>query len=109
MKYIGKKIQRIKKTKGYNISSAAALSGITEEKWTGIEKGIILPDLEALEKMADTLSVDITDITEPGVGNGKSAMIPNEIGVMLDLFYANKRMKKRLDYSELIRKEKEND
>jgi transcriptional regulator with XRE-family HTH domain len=84
----------------------AAQIGISRQKYARIENGVNNITLELLSKIADILGVTVGDITRVldetpvveyrvGTENTSSA----KIFEMLDLFYANKHLYEKLQYS----------
>lgn len=100
-KMLGSCIQALRNAKGFTTEQAAGRMGISRQQYERIEGGSCRITLDILSKAAETFDADVGDITDVldaapaavhGAGNGSSGKISD----MLDLFYANKHMREKL-------------
>lgn len=84
--------------------------GISEKKYNLIEDDICLPSLETLKKLAEIFNITVNDLTKNiqetnYIINCDDRKLPQEISDMIELFYANKRLYKKLIYQnkEIVR------
>ncbi|HFR3896684.1 helix-turn-helix transcriptional regulator [Streptococcus suis] len=100
---LGNRIRSLRKAKQMNQEFVAEKIGVSRQKYARIENGINNITLDILSKIAGVFDVTVGDITRvldetPSVAFrlGDANVSSNEIFDMLDLFYANKNMYKRL-------------
>ncbi len=102
---LGSRIKALRTAKNYTQEQVAERLGISRQKYARIENGVNSITLDVLVKIADMLDVTVKDITrvlddEPTVeyraGAGEASS--QKIFDMLDLFYANKHMYKKLQH-----------
>ena len=61
---IGERIKKIRKTQGGSLRGLAKAAGISVAYLSNIEKGESSPTVEVLQRIADTLNVPISELTE---------------------------------------------
>ncbi len=102
-KKLGSRIKELRSAKKYTQEYMASVLSMSRQKYARIESGDSGITLDILAKIAELLEISVIDITkvldeeEPvsyrtGDNNSKA----ESIFEMLDLFYANKHMYKRL-------------
>lgn len=102
---LGKRIKELRSARKYTQEQVADRIGISRQKYARIENGSNNITLEILAKIASVLDVTVGDITrildqEPVVAyrSGTDEASSEKIFDMLDLFYANKDMYRRLQH-----------
>ncbi|HFI0453926.1 TPA: helix-turn-helix transcriptional regulator [Streptococcus suis] len=100
---LGNRIKSLRKAKQMSQEFVAEKIGVSRQKYARIENGISNITLDILSKIAGVFDITVGDITRvldetPSVAFrlGDANVSSNEIFDMLDLFYANKSMYKRL-------------
>ena len=100
---LGSRIRALRNSKGYTQEQLADQIGVSRQKYARLENGINSITLDTLAKIARVLGVSVGDITrvleeKPAVAyrSGSKESSAEEILAMLDLFYANKHMYRRL-------------
>lgn len=100
---LGSRIRALRNSRGYTQEQLADRIGVSRQKYARIENGINSITLDTLAKIAEVLDVTVGDITkvleeEPAVAfrSGSKEGSAEVIMDMLDLFYANKHMFRRL-------------
>ena len=102
---LGRRIKELRAGKNYTQEQAAEKLGTSLQEYVRIENGDVSITLEILAKVSRALGVTVGDITGilDGVpeaayhsGDGTGRMLPGEITGMLDLFYANKHLYRKL-------------
>lgn len=66
-KKLGARIRALRTAQGYTIESFAQALGYSWITVSRYERGKVLPDLERLHHIADTLGVPVTDLLDEGV------------------------------------------
>lgn len=102
---LGGRIKDLRLAKDYTQEQIAQRLGISRQKYARIENGTNSITLELLSKIAEMLDVTVGDITkvldeEPMIAYraGTDGTSSEKIFDMLDLFYANKHMYKKLQH-----------
>lgn len=106
---LGSRIKALRSARNLTQEQIADQIGISRQKYARIESGANSITLDILSKVAEVLDVTVRDITKvldeasvvvyrAGGESGSSEKIFD----MLDLFYANKRMYKRLKHNDMI-------
>ena len=105
---LGGRIKALRTAKNYTQEQVAERLGISRQKYARIENGANSITLDILTRIAKILDVTVGDITrvldeEPAVAYrvGTDGASSEKIFDMLDLFYANKHMYKRLQHRNL--------
>lgn len=109
-KELGEAIKELRLSKLMSQKQIADEIGISEKKYNLIEDDICLPSLETLKKLAEIFNITVNDLTKNiketnYIINCDDRKIPQEISDMIELFYANKRLYKKLIYQnkEIVR------
>lgn len=109
-KELGETIKELRLSKLMSQRQIADKIEISEKKYSLIEDDIWLPTLEILKKLAEIFNITINDLTKNiketnYIINCDDRKIPQEISDMIELFYANKRLYKKLIYQnkEIVR------
>lgn len=100
---IGSRIKALRFSRNYTLEHMAEQIGISKQRYVLLENGDSCISLEILAKIAAILDVTIRDITEAADETSEN-ICPDKaeetsfhgIMKMLDLFYANKHMYRRL-------------
>lgn len=96
------RIKIIREITSLTQDEVAKYLGITREKYAGIELGMFPPTLVMLKQLAKLFNVSVTELTAPNeklnyddfnVAQGTKDKLD-----MIDLFYANKKLYKKLIY-----------
>lgn len=100
---LGERIKELRNARGLTQEQVAEKISVSRQKYARIENGTNSITLDILSKVADVLNVTVGDITRvldetPGVEYrvGSNNSSSEEIFEMLDLFYANKHLYKKL-------------
>lgn len=100
---LGSRIKLLRTANGMTQEQLAEALGISRQKFARIENGNNSITLDILSKIAEALDVTVNDITkvldeEPSISYrvNETNSSAEEIFDMLDLFYANKHIYKRL-------------
>ena len=102
-KELGETIKELRLSKLMSQRQIADKIGINEKKYNLIEDDICLPTLETLKKLAKIFNITVNDLTKNiketnYIINCDDRKLPQEINDMIELFYANKRLYKKLIY-----------
>lgn len=104
---LGNRMKALRSAAGYTQEQIAEQIGISRQRYARIENGTNNITLDILSKIADVLSVQVSDITKvldetPIVEYrvGAEAASSNKIFDMLDLFYANKHLNEKLRHND---------
>lgn len=100
---LGARIRELRNSRNLTQEQLADTIGISRQKYARIENGVNSVTLDILSQIAAVLGITVGDITKildekpsvayrTGTGDGSS----EKIFEMLDLFYANKRLYKKL-------------
>lgn len=99
-KELGGAIKELRLSKLMSQRQIADKIGISENKYSLIEDDVCLPTLEILKKLAEIFNITVNDLTKNihkinyiNCSYGKPSQ---QISDMIDLFYANKRLYKKL-------------
>ena len=101
-KELGNRIKTIRENASLTQDEVAKYLGISKEKFAGIELGVFPPTLVMLKQLAKLFNVSVTELTAPNeklnyddfnVAQGTKDKLD-----MIDLFYANKKLYKKLIY-----------
>ncbi len=105
---LGSRIKALRNAGNYTQEQMADQIGISRQKYARIENGSNSITLDILVKIAEVLNVSVGDITrvldeEPSVAfrSGTDGTSSEKIFDMLDLFYANKNLYKRLQHGDI--------
>lgn len=106
---LGSRIKMLRRAKNFTQEQIAEQIGISRQKYARIESGANNITLEILSRIADILGVAVGDITRvldevPVVAYraGSENSSSEKIFDMLDLFYANKRLYKKLQHDDAV-------
>lgn len=109
-KELSEAIKELRLSKLMSQKQIADEIGISEKKYNLIEDDICLPSLETLKKLAEIFNITVNDLTKNiketnYIINCDDRKLPQEISDMIELFYANKRLYKKLIYQnkEIVR------
>ena len=101
-KEIGNRIKTIRESASLTQNEVAEHLGISKEKFAGIELGLFLPTLEILNQLAKLFNVPVTELTSSNkklnYDDFNIAQETKDKLNMIDLFYANKKLYKKLIY-----------
>ena len=96
------RIKIIREITSLTQDEVAKYLGITREKYAGIELGIFPPTLEILNQLAKLFNVSVKTLTENtkelNYADFNIAKETKEKLDMIDLFYANKNLYRKLIY-----------
>ena len=102
-KKLGFRIKTLRMAKGLSKERVAYQIGVTLQKYIFIENGLVRITYDILSKVAKALNVKVDDITmildeslANQIKNEDTYGSTKEIFDILDLFYANKRLYKKL-------------
>ena len=102
---LGNRIKALRCAKNYTQEQIADQIGVSRQKYARIENGVNSITLDILSKVATVLGVTVGDITRvldetPAVQYraGSEESSSEKIFDMLDLFYANKHVYKKLQH-----------
>lgn len=89
---VGEKIKELRNLKGFSISGLAAKVGISKGYLSDIEKGVKTnPSTEALEKIANALDVNVSDLFEKEPVTDKLDLLEEDMKI---LFYKAQKLSK---------------
>lgn len=102
-KELGGAIKELRLSKLMSQRQIADKIGISENKYSLIEDDVCFPTLEILKKLAEIFNITVNDLTKNiketnYIINCDDRKLPQEIIDMIELFYANKRLYKKLIY-----------
>lgn len=101
-KELGNRIKTIRENASLTQDEVAKYLGITREKYAGIELGVFPPTLEILNQLAKLFNVSVKTLTENtkelNYADFNTAQKTKDKLDMIDLFYANKNLYKKLIY-----------
>lgn len=101
-KEIGNRIRTIRESNSLTQDEVAKYLGVSKERFAGIELGLFLPTLEILNQLAKLFKVSVKTLTENSKDSNYSdfniAKETKDKLDMIDLFYANKNLYKKLTY-----------
>lgn len=96
------RIKIIREITSLTQDEVAKYLGITREKYAGIELGVFPPTLEILNQLAKLFNVSVKTLTENtkelNYADFNTAQKTKDKLDMIDLFYANKNLYKKLIY-----------
>lgn len=105
---LGSRIKTLRNVKNYTQEQIADQIGISRQKYARIENGANSITLDILSKISAVLDVTVGDITKvldeaPTIAYraGNEKISSEKIFEMLDLFYANKHLYKKLQYKDV--------
>lgn len=101
-KELGNRIKTIREKASLSQNEVAKYLGISKDEYAGIELGIFPPTLVILNQLAKLFEVSVKMLTENSKESNYSdfniAKETKEKLDMIDLFYANKKLYKKLIY-----------
>lgn len=101
-KEIGNRIRTIRESNSLTQDEVAKYLGVSKERFAGIELGLFLPTLAILNQLAKLFKVSVKTLTENSKDSNYSdfniAKETKDKLDMIDLFYANKNLYKKLVY-----------
>ncbi len=62
---VGKRVRELRESGGFTQARAAEAAGMPREVWTRIERGVYVPCLVTLARVAEAIDVSIADLVEP--------------------------------------------
>lgn len=96
------RIKIIREITSLTQDEVAKYLGITKEKFVGIELGVFPPTLVVLKQLAKLFNVSVTELTgsneKLNYDDFNVAQETKDKLDMIDLFYANKKLYKKLIY-----------
>ena len=105
---LGSRIKALRDAKKYTQEQIADQIGVSRQKYARIENGTNNVTLDILSKIAGVLDVTVRDITKvldevPNVAYraGEEGASSAKIFDMIDLFYANKHLYKKLQSQDI--------
>jgi transcriptional regulator with XRE-family HTH domain len=66
MRQIGTRIREARRTAGLSQEEAASRAGVGYKRWQEIERGAANPTVRTLDRIAETLGVELWDIVRKG-------------------------------------------
>ena len=102
-KELGGAIKELRLSKLMSQRQIADKIGISENKYSLIEDDVCFPTLVILKKLAEIFNITVNDLTKNihqtnYIINCDDRKLPQKIIDMIELFYANKRLYKKLIY-----------
>ena len=108
-KELGNRIKTIRENASLTQDEVAKYLGISKEKFAGIELGVFSPKLVILNQLSELFDVTVKTLTENikelNYANFNIAKETKDKLDMIDLFYANKKLYKKLIYQKQRNKE----
>lgn len=105
---LGNRIKALRCAKNFTQEQLASVLGVSRQKYARMENGANSITLEILTRIADILDVSVGDITKvldetPAVAYraGNDNLSTKKMFDMLDLFYANKHLYKKLQKDDM--------
>ena len=108
-KELGNRIKTIRENASLTQDEVAKYLGISKEKFAGIELGVFSQTLVILNQLSELFDVTVKTLTENikelNYANFNIAKETKDKLDMIDLFYANKKLYKKLIYQKQRNKE----